>query len=420
MRNSFLALLACLLVGLAHNRSSAQQAEGYALNILDAAPRGSEWFASESLDLRGHGRVSLGLASDWSHRPLVAANASGLRARAIVRNQLFLQPGASVILWERLRLALDVPVLLYGDGNTVTRNGIRYDAPPEGVALGDVRVGAVLRLFGRYGGPLTAALGVNVALPSGKQQAYAGDGAVRALPHVLLAGEHAGFAYAGKLGVGLRGAAHDLLGAQLGHYAYFALSLGVRMFERRFVLGPELFGHTGLSADALFKRRTTPVEALLGMHYSFDNGLRLGAGIGFGVSEGPGAPEQRGLVSLEWNAPAPAPPPSAAEDRDRDGVLDREDACIDQPGAGSADVLTRGCPRPQDSDGDGVRDPLDACPEHRGEPSGDQEMSGCPKPKDSDRDGVADAYDACPDQAGEASADPQTTGCAALQHEDAK
>jgi hypothetical protein len=404
------------MVSLVKSHASAQEAQGYALNILDAAERGSEWFASESLDLRGHGRTSFGFAYDWSHRPLVAANPGGQRARAVVRNQMFVQPGVSVILWERLRLALDIPVLVYSDGNTVTRAGVRYAAPVDRVGLGDVRLGVVLRLFGTYGGPLTGALGVHVMLPTGKENAYAGDGAVRALPHLLVAGDLGGFTYAGKLGVGIRGAAHEVLGTHQGHYAYYALSVGVRMFERRFVLGPELFGLTGIGKDELFKRRTTPLEALLGMHYSFDNGMRVGAAIGFGLSQGLGAPEQRGLVSLEWNAPMPVAPLLAAEeDRDSDGVSDREDACVDRAGPHSVDVLLNGCPRPVDSDSDGVRDDVDACPEHSGVTSDDPEMSGCPKPKDSDKDGVADAYDACPDEAGEASADPQTTGCSSAR-----
>lgn len=421
MRNCLLAsLLACLVVGFAHSRSLAQEAaaDGYALNILDAAVRGSEWFASESLDLRGHGRTSFGFVYDWAHRPLVAARP----ARAIVRNQMIIQPGASVILWERLRLALDIPMVVHSDGNTVVRDGVRYEAPPGRIGLADMRLGAVLRLFGTHGGPLTAAVGVHVSLPTGKENAYTGDGALRVLPHLLLAGDCHGFVYAGKLGVGYRGAAHDLLGAHLGHYAYFALSVGVRMFERRFVLGPELFGHTGLGDGELWKRRTTPVEALLGMHYSFDNGMRLGVGIGFGLSEGLGAPQQRGMLSLEWNRAMHTTPLVAAEqDHDWDGVPDSEDACIERPGPRSSDVLISGCPRLGDSDGDSIRDDLDACPEHSGPASDDPELSGCPKPKDSDQDGVADAYDACPDRAGEASADAQTTGCPReLQHEDSK
>jgi hypothetical protein len=420
MRKSLLASCcsaACFVLGLVHSHASAQ---GYALNILDSAERGSEWFATESLDLRGHGRMSLGVTGDWAHRPLLAAQRNGQRARALVRNQLLVQPGLSLVLWQRVRLALDVPLLLYSDGNSLSQGGVRYSAPPERVGLGDLRLGVLLRLFGEYGEWISAALAVHVALPTGKEAAYLSDGAVRVLPHLLLAGDYAGFAYAAKLGAAIRGAAHDLLGAHMGSYAYFALSLGVRMFDRRFVLGPELIGLTGLTAGDVFKRRTTPLEALLGLHYSFDNGLRLGVGIGFGLTTGLGAPEQRGLVSLEWNAPPPAATLVAAADRDLDGVSDLQDACPDQKGPSSTDPLVNGCPQTPDTDQDGVRDLDDACPEHPGQARDDPEMSGCPKPKDGDQDGVVDAYDACPDQAGEASADPQTTGCPTLQHQDAE
>lgn len=415
MRTSLLAwsgALWWLVTAGAPAQTRAQDARGYALNIFDAAPRGSDWFAGDSLDLRGHGRISAGVSGDWAHRPLVIDRRDGKRPRALVRNQLFVQPGFSVVLWQRLRLALDVPLLLYTDGNASSYPDMRYAAPKQQVSLGDVRAGVVLRLFGSHADAFTAALGLQVALPTGNRDAYAGDGSVRVFPHLLIAGDFAGFAYAAKAGAAIRGSAHELLGTHLGSYAYYALAMGVRMFDRRFVLGPELFGQTSLSDGEFFKRRATPVEALLGLHYSFDNGLRIGAGIGFGLSGGLGAPEQRGLLSLEWNTPPPALQPEAASDSDRDGVSDAADACLGQAGPRSDNPLQSGCPRPVDTDQDGIRDVEDACPEHAGAASDDPAMRGCPKPKDSDQDGVADAYDACPDQVGEATTDPQTTGCA--------
>lgn len=394
-------------------RARAQTADGYGLNILEHPERGSEWFASESLDLRGHGRFSGGVSVDWAHKTLEAATSPGARQRAIVRNQLQLQPGLALILWQRLRLALAAPLQLYGDGSALRGDAVSYQPPEQKVSLGDVRLGVALRLFGEHTGPLTAALGVQVGLPTGHRAAYAGDGATRVFPHLMVAGELAGFSYAGKLGVGIRTRAFDTLDTHIASYAYFALSMGVRMFERRFVLGPELLGQTQLSDNELWKRLATPVEALLGMHYSFDSGVRLGVGIGFGVSNGLGAPEQRGLLSLEWNAPVPQPKaaqPTAAGDRDSDGLSDAEDACPDQPGPLSALPSQRGCPQPIDTDSDGVRDVEDACPEHPGKRSDDPALSGCPN-KDRDADGVSDANDACPDQPGEAAADPQANGC---------
>jgi outer membrane protein OmpA-like peptidoglycan-associated protein len=56
-------------------------------------------------------------------------------------------------------------------------------------------------------------------------------------------------------------------------------------------------------------------------------------------------------------------------DVDSDGVLDRDDDCIDQAG----DTKNKGCPWP-DKDNDGVPDDKDNCPEE----VGTQENNGCP------------------------------------------
>jgi len=56
-------------------------------------------------------------------------------------------------------------------------------------------------------------------------------------------------------------------------------------------------------------------------------------------------------------------------DVDSDGVLDRDDDCVDQAG----DTKNKGCPWP-DKDNDGVPDDKDNCPEE----VGTQENNGCP------------------------------------------
>jgi len=79
-------------------------------------------------------------------------------------------------------------------------------------------------------------------------------------------------------------------------------------------------------------------------------------------------------------------------DRDKDGILDKDDACPDEPGIASEDPQFNGCP---DRDGDGVFDKVDECPDV----AGPAENNGCPWP-DTDGDGVLDKDDACPDVAG--------------------
>jgi streptogramin lyase len=46
--------------------------------------RGSDWFANESLDLRGHLRPAAGLVLDYSHRPLVIEQPDGSTSSSLV------------------------------------------------------------------------------------------------------------------------------------------------------------------------------------------------------------------------------------------------------------------------------------------------------------------------------------------------
>jgi outer membrane protein OmpA-like peptidoglycan-associated protein len=103
----------------------------------------------------------------------------------------------------------------------------------------------------------------------------------------------------------------------------------------------------------------------------------------------------------------------APKDRDGDGVIDREDACADVPGVRSDDPKKNGCP--PDRDGDGIADAEDACPDKPGVHSDDPSKNGCPG--DRDGDGVVDDEDACPDAPGERNSDPAKNGCPAARVE---
>src|SRR5262245_9679508 len=114
-----LARIMVALLGASIASRASAQVTGYALNHFDLSERGSEWFSTDSLDLRGHGRPALGVVGEWAFRPLVVNNADDEYQRSIVRNQFVLHPGFSLVLWERLRLAADLPVQAYADGNSV-------------------------------------------------------------------------------------------------------------------------------------------------------------------------------------------------------------------------------------------------------------------------------------------------------------
>jgi OmpA-OmpF porin, OOP family len=391
------------------------QSEGFAINRFDPAERGSDWFAADSLDLRGHGRLMLGATGDFAEKPLVLYDGEGDAVRNIIEHQLFVHVGASLVLWERLRLGVNLPILAYQEGEGGTLQGQRFEAA-EGAALGDLRLGADVRLLGAYRSAVTLAGGLAVYAPTGEQAAFASDGKVRLLPRLLVAGDIGNLTYSAKLGVLYRANDRGFNGEAKGTEAVMAAAIGYRNDDGRLVVGPELFGSTVVAdGDAFFSRRATPFELIFGAHYKVTEDVRLGAGFGPGLTRGFGSPQFRGLLSLEW-APEPEreplvlPRPDVPADRDGDGIVDRDDACPDEPGEKSDDPRKHGCPLPADRDRDGILDADDACPDEPGEKSEDPQKHGCPRP-DTDRDGIFDDEDACVNEPGVRTTDPTTNGC---------
>jgi OmpA-OmpF porin, OOP family len=424
------------------------QTSGFALNRYDASERGSDWFSGESLDLRGKGRFAFGVVGDWAHKPLVTYDGNGNELDAVVRNQLFVNLGGSVILADRLRIGANLPVLLFQDGTTSTVNGLTYRAQ-QGANIGDARLGLDVRLFGEYGDPATLAVGGQLFLPTGSRAAFSGDGKVRFVPRVALAGDISIFAYSARVGLALRGQRQDFAGQAFGTDLQLGVTAGLRLLDKALLIGPELWAATVVSdgGDGLFERRTTPVEGVLGAHY-FAGAWRFGVGAGPGFTTGVGSPAVRVLASVEWFPPIEAPAPPVDSDRDgildggdacpdvagvatndpathgcpavivradadRDGIFDDEDACVDVAGVANNDKTKHGCPL--DSDGDGILDGDDACVSEPGVANDDKTKHGCPQPKDRDGDGILDADDACPDQAGPADTDLTKHGCPRVQ-----
>jgi outer membrane protein OmpA-like peptidoglycan-associated protein len=409
----FRALFAVLVVlGLSCSASSvgAQTVQpGFAVNRFSPSERGSDWFVLESLDFRGTVRPSIGIVGDYSYKPLVAYDENGNEVDAVIHHQLYAHVGASLVLWERLRIGFDLPILLYQQTTSGYYGGDLTFADTSAQGIGDLRLGLDIRLFGAYRGPASLAIGAQVYLPTGNQQDFTGDGKVRVDPRLMFAGDASILAYAVKAGVTYRAQDQSFAGTKLGSEMSWAASLGLRLADKRLLIGPELYGTTTLEDP--FAKKTTPTEVLIGAHYDIGKAWRLGGGVGPGVTRGVGTPEFRAVASLDWFSPIEEPPPKPLPPSDRDGdkILDKDDACPDVKGIANDDPAKNGCPPPKDRDGDGIVDPEDACPDVKGVKSDDLEKNGCPP--DRDGDGILDDDDACPDEKGEKNEDPKKNGC---------
>jgi outer membrane protein OmpA-like peptidoglycan-associated protein len=402
-----LACVACLGV----TRQGHAQAQGFAVDQFDPSERGSDWFSVESLDLRGDLRPALGVVMDGAYRPLVVYAPDGTVERSIVRNQIFAHAGGTLVLWDRLRVGFNLPIAVFQDGHEGVVDGVTY-APPSTPSIGDLRLGADVRLLGKYGEPFTLALGTRFYIPTGQRDNYTGDGSVRLDGRVEIAGDIDIFTYAARIGAEYRNLEDTLGGSPIGSQLLFGAAAGLRFFDHAFIIGPEVYGSTVVTNGGFFDKQSTPLDGVIGAHLTFARDFRLGGAVGPGLTRGFGSPVVRWMASLEW-APAyeevkqPEPPVEPPSDRDKDGIIDDDDACPDTPGVKTDDPKTNGCP--PDRDKDGIADDDDACPDTPGVKTDDPKTNGCPA--DRDKDGVPDDVDACPDTPGLKTDDPKTNGC---------
>lgn len=451
MRKTLLGAAALLGATFFTGSASAQSVfEGFAVQKFEPSERGSDWFGNESLDLRGKIRPAVGLVADYSYRSLLIFEDDGDVRGSIVRNQVMLHPSASLVLFDRLRLAVNVPIQAAVDGNSagVRREALdgpgviatRFAAPQNAGAIGDVRVGADVRLLGKYGEAFTLAGGVQLWIPTGSTSQYVSDGYARIKPRMMVAGDIGMFTYAGSVGVNIRTRGTERLGpAGIGQELNLTAALGAKVLDKALTVGPEMWMSSVFTGDHFLQKKYTPLEVGVGAHYLIANQIRVGGAVmsgpvrawsnpvyrfiamaewapgidedrdGDGIPDSQDAcPDQKGPRSAEPSrngCPEVAPPPTAPADRDNDGIVDTQDACPDVPGTRTSDPSTNGC---RDTDGDGIFDPKDACPTEKGLPNQDPTLNGCP---DSDGDGIVDKLDACPTEAGPKSEDPKKNGC---------
>jgi OmpA-OmpF porin, OOP family len=409
--------LGVFLASVAPAGLAGAQARGFAIDRFEPSERGSDWFVLDSLDFRDK-HLALGVVADYANKPLVFYDVDGNPAQALVEHQLFVHVGMSLVLGETLRLAANLPIAALVAGQSGTIGTTQYTIA-EGGELGDLRLSADVLLVGEYRGPFSFAFGASVWAPTGSREAYTGDGKARLAPHVMLAGDLGAFVYAMKLGTNVRFQSQELAGADTGSEVFLAASMGVRAGDN-VLLGPELYTSTVVQGAA-FTKEGTPVELLFGAHVCIADAVRLGAGVGPGLNHAFGSPELRAVGNLEWAACAPEPPPPPPEpapeprprDRDGDGIIDRFDACPDEPGVVTDDPKTNGCPppeEPKDRDFDGVLDDDDACPDEPGRRTDNPATNGCPE-RDRDKDGILDDDDACPDDKGLLRDERDENGC---------
>src|SRR6185369_15645382 len=161
---------------------------GFAIDRFEPAGASSEWMSLESLDFSGHLRSAFALTGDWAGKPLVFYDPAGREIAPLVSHQLMGHADAALLLWNRVRVDVSVPVAMAQGGSDALIRGQSYDSP-QGGSLGDLRLGADARVFRSARYHLTVAVGAQLFLPTGQTQTFSSDGGVRFWPRALVAGQ---------------------------------------------------------------------------------------------------------------------------------------------------------------------------------------------------------------------------------------
>ncbi|WP_437955587.1 OmpA family protein [Sorangium sp. So ce119] len=413
-----------LLLGAAE--ASAQELGDIGLNRFAPAPVGDPFQEVQSPTIGGHIVPRVEVIIDHADEPLVLEPRS--EHGAVVSHQTFLHVNGSLALWDRLLVSAVMPVAIDQDGERPTAYN-RTLPSPQRVAMGDVRVGARVRLSGTEDDASSQfSLGTDLYLPTGTAGAFVSDGGLCLAPHLLFGGSDEGFLWSVNLG----GMFHDSESPSALTYGGGA---GMSLWGGRLLLSTELSAATTLNAivaEAFKDDEHKPhlpgefvyvkdanrsikqevghnIELLVGARARLLKGVSAGLAAGPGLTSGIGTPAYRIVATLGWELPRDRDAKNTP-DADSDGVVDASDACPYVFGPQGSASSRSGCPD-MDPDGDGIEDPDDACPDERGVQTKNWHSNGCPPVDDPDDDGIPDAVDACPDMRGKPSKDRKANGC---------
>jgi outer membrane protein OmpA-like peptidoglycan-associated protein len=399
------ALLAALATLFVARFSAAQQPSATgALERFQPSVPGDALFGVSSPSVGGHLIPRARAVFDFGLSPL--AIQEGDKRTAIVSQQTYLHLGLSLPLFNRALVSFDMPFALAQSGDSPTVAGVAFPSP-AGADVGDLRLGARVRLFGEDTNQFQVAAGAYFYVPTGPSGSYAADGSIRAEPHIIVGGRVKQFFYSASLGTTIRA-------SQRPSSFDFRAGAAIVLKDGFFQAGPEFTLAAPFSKDILLDTPDTKIyaaspvsaELLIGAKLRPLPFLVVGAGAGPGLTNGWGTPAFFAVGSVGYE-PLPPPPKKVEPDTDKDGIFDKDDYCPSVRGIKHSDPKKNGCPA--DTDDDTILDIDDACPKVPGRANTDPKKNGCPP--DQDNDGIIDEKDACIDVPGVKNDDPKKNGC---------
>lgn len=296
--------LALIATSSSARPARAQRASGFAVDRFEPAGAGSGFLSLESLDFDGHLRPAAGLVGAWAWKPLVVYDPRG-EVAPLVEQQLIEHVMGSLVVWNRARFDLDLPIQVIRGGTDVLVGTQVYGAP-RGSIIGDLRLGGAARLLEHSWGRLTGGVGAQLFLPTGDTKAYTSDGGVRFWPQLMATGrpriaatdDDDRLTWAARLGVHVR--PEHGCGCDLSPGSELTAGLGARWrFSPVWAAGPELAFATALGGRFASQARTS-AELLLGARAVVAPRWNVSFALAPGLTDGAGTPVVRAVLGVQY------------------------------------------------------------------------------------------------------------------------
>ena len=281
---------------------------GWALDRFDPAPAGDGMLIAEHPRYARAWDMAASLALEYAVRPLELRRQfadTHIERRDVVAGMFVGQATVAGSFVGRVGVDLSLPLSLVQTGEPALLGSVVL-APADSVVLGDVRLGARVRLFGRAGtSPISLHAGVWVWLPTGSRKGNTSDGAARVEPRVIVAGTAGLVRWSLTTAVLVRREVEGL-NLAVNHELRFTGGVTFGLVGGRVRLGPEFYVFTPLASlpdragSAVFASGQWGMEALLGGHVGLGAGLTASLGGGFGIERGGGVPAGRVIATLTW------------------------------------------------------------------------------------------------------------------------
>jgi large repetitive protein len=381
------------------------------LSVFDPTPAtttatSTSWFQLQGANVGREGDYAISAVASYADKPLVLQATPN--DNISIQDRMMFELGGAFAFGDRFEIGVHMPLYLQS-GENLASSTMFGEPGASGTAFGNLVLHAKANIYRRHGtgGDLAIGTALALGLPTATDDQFAGSSKPQldALALVSFAPGGIPLAFSAQAGAVFRSTTefHDI---DQGNGMLWGVGASYRLLPV-LAVDVEVFGEldpgglhdapTGTAAMGAAKALDA-IEALAGVHYQLERRVNLGVAAGRGLTNAPGMPAWRGVLSVTVTPTAPKPiaPKPVYADSDGDGVPNDVDRCPNVPEDKDGFQDDDGCPDP-DNDNDGIPDAADKCPNDPEDKDGFEDQDGCPDP-DNDHDGIPDRLDKCPDQ----------------------